>query len=777
VLEIGAGTGGTTTYVLPLLPAGRTSYTFTDLSPLFLERAAEQFGEHAFVERALLDIERDPSAQGFAPGGYDIVIAANVLHATADLRQALRHVQGLMAPGGVLLLLEGMAPERWVDLTFGLTDGWWRFVDEDLRPDYPLIGRDAWQAVLPSLGFSEVLTVPAHAGGSRARRQQALIVARTPVLARRWNLVGGPPALAQALSRRLQARGDTVGVCAPDAFDAQLPAAGDWVYLGALELAGAARDDAATPRRCQALACEGPLRWLARLAKEGAAARGWLVTSGAHAAGGAAAEDGRWQAPLWGVGRVFALEQPQRWGGLVDLAPGSSADAMAATLLAAFDADDDEDQTAWRDGARLACRLLEAPTPAPAALHLRADGTYLISGGFGGLGLLVARWMVERGARHLALLGRHPDAALPELRALEALGATLHCLQGDVADATAMDGLLRALAAKAPPLRGIVHAAAELSAAPITELSAAQVAGMLRPKLDGTLVLERLAEREGMDFLVLFSSTTALLGAAGLAHYAAANLFLDASAEQARRAGRPVLSVNWGTWEAMRLASVQSRQGFRQAGLEPMPAADALDALARLLGSEAAQGVVARIDWQALKPVHEARRSRPFLRHLGRPASTVAPAALPQPPPDGGAIALAQRLACAPAGARRDVLIDFVQQEAAAVLGWQDRGPLPLGTGLFDLGMDSLMAVELKRRLERGIGHPLPATLTFNYPNIGALARFFEAELSQREASPPAAPGPAAVADASVALPDAPLDALSEDQLEARLLACLERMQ
>ena len=134
--------------MLPRLPADRVEYTFTDLSPLFLERAAEQLASYRFVRRALLDVERDPIEQGFAAGGYDVVIAANVLHATADLRQALRHAARLLAPRGLLFVLEGVAPERWVDLTFGLTDGWWRFTDTELRPRYPLVTRTVWLELL-----------------------------------------------------------------------------------------------------------------------------------------------------------------------------------------------------------------------------------------------------------------------------------------------------------------------------------------------------------------------------------------------------------------------------------------------------------------------------------------------------------------------------------------------------------------------------------------------------------------------------------------------------
>ena len=143
ILEIGAGTGGTTAYTLDVVPTGST-YVFSDLSPLFLERARERFGAHDGLDMRLLDIEKDPLTQGFASHEFDVIIASNVLHATADLRQTLAHVSQLAAPGALLLLLEGTAPMRWVDLTFGLTDGWWRFTDADVRPLHPLVDGARW---------------------------------------------------------------------------------------------------------------------------------------------------------------------------------------------------------------------------------------------------------------------------------------------------------------------------------------------------------------------------------------------------------------------------------------------------------------------------------------------------------------------------------------------------------------------------------------------------------------------------------------------------------
>lgn len=766
VLEIGAGTGGTTAYVLPLLDAERTEYTFTDLSPIFLERATGQFASYPFVRTALLDIERNPMEQGFAAGKYDIVIAANVLHATADLKQTLQHVQRLMAPGALLFLLEGLAPARWVDLTFGLTEGWWRFTDTLLRPNYPLISSERWIDLLRGLDFQDAVSIPDGLGTSHGAAQQGLIIARAPAGGRRWILRGSGRGVAEQLEKLLTARGDIVAVLGVHASTPATSLQGDVVYLGALELTGISPDDPAGPERAQTLASELPQHLLAAAAVgEG---RIWLVSQGAQAAGGRLDAGAIWQAPLWGWGRGFALEHPAKWGGLIDLPANADPVAAAEALLASLDADDDEDQTAWRGGQRVAARLLQTAGPPPAAPRFRTDACYLVTGGFGGLGLVIARWMAEHGARHIALLGRHADPGADGVRAIEALGSKVYALQGDVADEAAMQRVLAKLRADAPPLRGVMHAAAAISAAPLTQLSQSQITEMLRPKLAGTLILERLTREHGLDFLVLFSSTTALLGASGLAHYAAANAFLDTFAQVVNPARR-VISVNWGTWEVMRLASADSRRNFVESGLQPMATNAALDALGRLLAGSRARAVVASVNWGLLRSLHEVRRVRPLLQHLGITprAATLAVRVAAQPD-------LEKRLNSAPSAMRAELLIDFVQHEVAAVLDLENATAIPLATGLFDLGMDSLMAVELKNRLEIGSGRSMPSTLTFNYPNVGALAKFLETQIIAKPAVggpvstpvPTAAPGHDAKTD---------LDALSDEELEARLMAHLEK--
>jgi SAM-dependent methyltransferase len=174
-LEIGAGTGGTTASVLPVLPPERTVYDFTDVSDLFLARAEGKFAAHPFVRYGRLDIENGPTAQGYPPHGFDVVLAANVIHATRDLQQVLRHVRELLTPGGLLLLYETTGHPRWFDVTLGLIEGWQRFADDDLRRDHPVLAVEQWQTLLRAAGFTDVAAFPEAAGVADLTFQHILI--------------------------------------------------------------------------------------------------------------------------------------------------------------------------------------------------------------------------------------------------------------------------------------------------------------------------------------------------------------------------------------------------------------------------------------------------------------------------------------------------------------------------------------------------------------------------------------------------------------------------
>lgn len=713
VLEVGGGTGGTTGFLLPDL-SGVLDYTFTDVSPLFLARAGERFSGPAF-RTSLLDIERPPAAQGFAAHAFDVVIAANVLHATADLALTLAHVRWLLAPMGTLLLLEGTTPERWVDLTFGLTEGWWRFADHHRRPQYPLLQRDAWIDLLGESGFHDPVALPRTVEG-RATRQQALLVAQAaPAAGRMVTLVRDQGGVAAALARRLASRGDAVTLVEPGASGVT----GDVVYLAALDLGtGQLAEDMDA---CERLAMQVPLEHLAAFVGR-AGGRAWLVTKGAQAVRQGEATPGMLQSPLWGLGRVFSLEHPDRWGGLVDLDPAATMEAHLDALCSSLAAGDDEDQAAWRGGTRLVPRLTGVAPPDAVPLALHGDGAYLVTGGLGGLGREVAQWLARNGAGTVVLLGRNPGDAPEVVPAVARFGARVVVAAADVANEPEMTALFARFGRDLPPLHGIVHAAASFSSAPVSGLGPEMVHHMARSKVGGTILLDRLAATQPLDFLVLFSSSTAILGAAGFAHYAAANRFLDAFAESQDRPGRRVVSVNWGTWDVMRNVGAEAREAYRRAGLEPMAADGALDALQRLLGAAWPGAMVARVNWRTLRALFESRRPQPLLEDLEAPATPQAPVA--------AAPALLDELRRCPAAQRRDVLVEFVAREVRTVLGMVQGEPVPPMTGLFELGMDSLMSVELKRRLDGGTGRTLPSTLTFNYPTVAALAGYLDDELA-----------------------------------------------
>jgi len=160
VLEIGGGTAATTSYLLPALRGRIQDYVWTDLGAAFVSGARREFASAEGMRFQTLDIERNPEEQGLAGEVFDIVIASNVIHATADLKQTLGHIRSLLAPGGVLLAAETTRGQAWIDLTVGLTEGWWRFADRDMRPDYALIGKQGWVSLLCEFGFEDVLLLP-----------------------------------------------------------------------------------------------------------------------------------------------------------------------------------------------------------------------------------------------------------------------------------------------------------------------------------------------------------------------------------------------------------------------------------------------------------------------------------------------------------------------------------------------------------------------------------------------------------------------------------------
>ena len=748
VLEIGGGTGGTTAALLMALPPGRTDYLFTDISPRFTAAARVQFRDRGWLRCQVLDIERDPAAQGFShEAPFDIIVAANVLHATRDLRGSLRHVRGLAAPGALFLLLEGTAPIRSVDLVFGLTDGWWRFTDDRVSAAYPLIGTADWIAVLRESGFDDAAAVALDPLRWGVLSRQAVLLARAAETAPpHWLIVADRGGIGRRLAERHRARGGIAALVAPDA-EVALPVALDparpseVIFLRGLD--EPALDPACPEAATEAgrLGCAGAAELVRLLADAPHINRLWLATRGATGGTPAGPLPGLAQAGLWGLARVIAREHPELRPVRIDLDPDADTDMAAAALWDTLCGDADEDEMRFRGGVRAVPRLVR-PQPAapPAPVAFRDDASYLITGGLGGLGLLTARWVVERGARAIVLAGRRDaDAGARQACAeLEAVGARIVVRQTDIARAADAETLLDAIGRSLPPLRGIVHAAGVLDDGTVRRLDWPRFARVLQPKLAGAWHLHRLTAAMELDFFVLYSSFTAVLGTPGQGNHAAANAFLDALAWHRRGLGLPALSIGWGAWSAVGAAAERDVGARLRKGIGMLAPEQGLRLLERVWRSSQPQVGVVPIGWQHLEP-HELRR--PLLRDF----AATAPVA-PSPAAVSPAADVLERWRAAPPERRKSVLVEHILAETAAVLGHRDADEMTPLQGFFELGMDSLTSVELRNRLRAGLGCDLPTTIAFDCPNADALADFLLDRMAGPVGTPTAgtAPAPAA---------------------------------
>jgi acyl transferase domain-containing protein/acyl carrier protein len=475
---------------------------------------------------------------------------------------------------------------------------------------------------------------------------------------------------------------------------------------------------------------EAHLTQLARLVGEleqrKAPPRLWLVTQGAISAGGSVPVS-PFPAALWGFGRTLFLEHPALRGGLIDLSAVPDPDEMPALVRDLLDPDGD-DNIALRGGRRYVARIERAAPAHSGSAHLRAEGAYLITGGLGALGLHVARLLAEKGAGAVVLMSRRnvSDAAAGTLDALRKLGARVIVAQGDCTDEAAVRASIEQAAGAGFGLSGIVHAAGNMKPQAVAELDAASLHEVLSPKVDGAWVLHRLTQDVPLDFFVCFSSVAAILGMTQHAQYGAANAFLDGLAEYRRGLGLPALSVNWGPWQGRGLAEGDTARRIAGNGFNPMAPSTAVHLLGRLLDSGEPRMIVVDADWRRVRNLYEARGRQPMLElfeslaPVSEPASSAALDALRKSAPSD----------------RLSFVIGFLQEQVGAVLLFDDATALDPRQGFFDMGLDSLTAVELKGQVEAQLAVSLPPSAVFDYPNIAVLADFLLRQIFDDAPSP-----------------------------------------
>jgi Polyketide synthase modules and related proteins len=489
--------------------------------------------------------------------------------------------------------------------------------------------------------------------------------------------------------------------------DRALPPLRGIVHLWSLEAALPGELTIPSLEQAQTWGCGSVLHLVQILVKHSVSPRLWLVTRGAVPAGYrhplAVA-----QAPLWGLGKVVALEHPQLWGGMLDLAPDATSDEAAMLLEEIWDSQG-ENQLAIRDGQRYVARLVRISQPTPQEVQLQPDGTYLITGGLGNLGLRVARWMVEQGARHLVLTGRRRASMQAEklLSELERAGARVLVTRADVANQEDMVRALEEINASWPPLRGIIHAAGVLDDGILLQQNRERLTRVMAPKVNGAWNLHVLTQNLALDFLVLFSSAASLLGSPGQANYAAANTFLDALAHHRQFLGQPGLSLNWGQWaEAGMAASLGDRHQARLVaqGLSPIAPEQGLQVLKQVLKQAHAQIGVLPIDWSVFREQFPAGMPLSLLSELVPKAGSQEEAKQVSEQQHK----LLQRLKRATASDRKELLVAYVQERITKILGLESSFRPAPQQSLNEFGFDSLMSTQLKNRFISELGVDMP---------------------------------------------------------------------
>ena len=538
-----------------------------------------------------------------------------------------------------------------------------------------------------------------------------------------WLIIGGEATVAQKLAEQFEQRSQSCYVVKQFSQDysqllqlvqqeTELPLVGI-VYLTCEEV------PAPTETTCQSL-----LGLLEALLQEESSnpAKVWVVTAGAVALGKHPIAVA--QTPVWGLGKVVSLEHPQLWGGLIDLKPDSTVEAQVKSLLGELLNPDAEEQVAYRGERRYVPRLVPSSPSTSKRFKVESMGSYLLTGGLGSLGLKVADWLVQQGARHLILVSRRglTEEAKPAVTALQKAGTKISVIAADVAERTDMERVWQQLQAEGNLLKGIIHAAGVVRLDTLEELTPEAWEAVLRPKVKGGWNLHELSRSENLDFFVCFSSIASVWGSKGQAHYAAANQFLDGLMHYRSSLGLPGLAINWGPWADGGMATAEAQELLGQMGVEALSPELAISALEYLISTDQVQVAVSRNDWSRFKAMYALKRPRPLLDLIATPTEGIEIKTDTAP-------SLRQRLEVVTETQRKELLQQALQEEVARVLGLPTTNKPDPEIGFFELGMDSLMAVELQNRLSKLLGVNLPSTLTFDFPNIERLTNYITKEV------------------------------------------------
>ncbi|NEP79534.1 MAG: SDR family NAD(P)-dependent oxidoreductase [Okeania sp. SIO3B3] len=460
----------------------------------------------------------------------------------------------------------------------------------------------------------------------------------------------------------------------------------------------------------------------------------WLVTQGATL--GPSTQESEFennaqpqQVLLWGLSKVITLEYPGLDCCCLDLDQSAEEQETFKSLLQEIAnhqaSTTGEHQVRYRQGERQVARLTQPRLDTDTKLAIQTEASYLITGGLGALGLEVAQFLVQQGVKSIALIGRNSpsETAKESIQELEAAGTQVSVFLGDVSVEKDMVDIFQKIQTSLPPLKGVIHAAGVIDDGFIQQITWEQFTKVTAPKVAGTWNLHKLTKDIPLDFFVCFSSLASVLGSPGQSNYAAANAFMDAVAQYRQNLGLPGLSINWGPWANIGIAArmgAQQQGRLQSQGLQGIQTEQGLQALEEVLATQEAQIAIFNIDWPHLLsqfgPMTPAFLSEIASQHPLQGKANQGPKQRE----------LLEQMKVATTDQRQRLMVDYLIGVVAKVLR-RGKNDLPdPEEGFFNLGMDSLMALDFGQMIQIDLGITLSSTSTFEYPNIQALGEYLE---------------------------------------------------
>jgi acyl transferase domain-containing protein len=424
------------------------------------------------------------------------------------------------------------------------------------------------------------------------------------------------------------------------------------------------------------------------------------------------------QTAILGLSRTLRLEYPELRCVCIDLPIQSIPNEVDALRTEILQSDPSEEEIALRES-RYVRRLVKADVIDSSTAKFREDASYLITGGLRGVGLLVAEWMSQNGARNLVLMSRSgtSEEAKGALTRMQQSGVRTLIAKGDVSNPEDISKILTEVEQKMPPLRGVIHAAGVLDDGILLQQNWSRFEKVMAPKVRGSWNLHLMTEHLPLDFFVMFSSGAAILGSAGQSNYSAANAFMDGLAGYRRAQGLPAISIDWGAWAEVGMAAKRDLDKSR--GIKMLRPKVGLQALATALLLNTTQLAVLPADWNSILSIYPIYEEPSLLREIARSSRPQEERSTTHHQEN-----LVQQLIATVPNKRKSFLLDHIRGKAARVLAANNLDAIDPEQPLQSMGLDSLMAVELRNQLSQSVGQTLPATLLFEYPTIHELGDY-----------------------------------------------------